>query len=247
MSILTSYRYMGTADPMSQKEAYHCAKYLKRKADRILQAGRYLIDTEALRTPFNLDCFQCERVHRETCCQNGQPYAVDSWQIPLIEREAPELASHFPRLPLQKQGSGIWDRSQVAGTLQLRQGSCLFFAEINGRRCCSLHAYAESSGRDVYSLKPFSCQLYPLDLIQIGEQVLITAVNEETAQFSRWGSDYLDNFYCASIERRRQAKHIEPHLFKLEEYRPAYQWGLSIVRRALGAEAEEAVKEACAG
>jgi hypothetical protein len=247
MSRLSAYKYIGTADPMEQKEAYHCAKYLKRKADRITVVGRYLIDTEALLTPFNLDCFHCERVHRETCCQNGQPYAVENWQIPLIERVAPELAEQYPELPLKKPECGIWEQGSVAGTLRLHHGSCLFLARINGRRCCSLHAYAESNQQDVYSLKPFSCQLYPLDLIQIGEQVLITAVNADTAPFSRWGNDYLETFYCASIERRRQAKHIEPHLFNLEEYRPAYQWGLSFVRSALGADAEAAVKEALAG
>jgi hypothetical protein len=247
MSRLRQYRYVGTSDPMGEREAYQCDRYLKRHRQRMLVTGHYLIDTEALVTLFHLDCFNCRRVHRETCC-DGQPYAVDTWQIPLLELEARSIAQRY--MPERERGridqAGIWDQGKPTGTIRLNGNRCLFQTELDGRHGCSIHAHAEANGLSVYSLKPFSCQLYPLDLIQTGEQVLITALNEETAPFSRWGTDYLEQFLCASLDRRRQAKHLDSALFAEEGYRPAYQWGLPFLRHALGAAAEAVERELCA-
>jgi hypothetical protein len=242
MNRLGNYRYAGTSDPMGEREAYHCERYIRRNRAVLYPAERFLIDVPALLTPFHLDCTHCREVHRETCCENGQPYAVDAWQIPLLEREAPAIMERFLAEGEWEryEQSGIWDRRGSAGTIRLRHGNCLFHTEIDGRPACAIHAYAEQTGGDPYSLKPISCQLYPLDLIDTGEHVLITALTEETAPFSRWGRDYLDRFYCASADRRRQAKHIDPSLFALEGYRPAFQWGIPILRHVLGAAAGEA-------
>jgi hypothetical protein len=244
MSRLRPYRYAGTPDPMGEREAYHCERYLKRNKAAMLPVGRFLIDIPALLTPFHLDCFHCREVHRETCCENGQPYALDSWQIPMLEKEAPAIAERFlsEREWETYSQSGIFESGSTAGTIRLRNGNCLFFTEWDGRPACAIHAYAEETGRDLYPIKPISCQLYPLDLIDTGECVLVTALQEETAAFSRWGTDYLDRFYCASVDRRRQAKHIDPSLFALEGYRPAYQWGISIIRRMIGSAADEVEK-----
>lgn len=244
MSRFRHYKYYGTPDAMPEKEAYHCAKYIKRNQENIVVIGRFLIDTEALRTPFNLDCFQCRLVHRETCCENGQPYAVDQWQVPLLEQAAPTITENYfsPIAQKQTEQYGIWGRDRVPGTLRLQHGSCIFFTEINGVHCCSIHAHAEANSQEVYPVKPFSCQLYPIDLIDLGEQILITAVNPQTAPFSRWGTDYLDNFYCANLERRKQANHIDGNLFAIDQYRPAYQWGLTTIEHAFGKEAAEAVE-----
>lgn len=246
MSDPQRYHYYGTPDPMTEKETYHCKKYLKRKAANLVTEGRFLIDTAALATLFHLDCFNCQRVHRETCCEGGQPYAADLWQIPIIEQEAPAVVQTYLQAAVQKRikQCGIWEKGNSPGELLMNHGNCVFFAEINGTSCCSLHAFAEANQREVYPMKPFSCQLYPLDIIQIGENILITAVNTETAAFSRWGTDYLESFYCASIERRRKATHLEPELFSLDGYRPAYLWGLELLQHAFGKETAEAVKQA---
>lgn len=246
MSEIKRYGYYGTPDRMPEREAYHCKKYVKRKAERIIVSGRYLIDTAALATLFHLDCFRCHLVHRETCCENGQPYAAAAWQIAEIEQAVPAVAMNYLHASAQKKinDGGVWEKGSSAGALPMNHGNCIFLAEVNGQSCCSLHAYAEANQREVYPIKPFSCQLYPLDLIQIGEQILITALNQETAPFSRWGNDYLESFYCASIDRRRQANHLDPGLFSIEGYRPAYQWGLELLCHAFGQEVHDAVKTA---
>jgi hypothetical protein len=243
MSRLHQYRYVGTPDPMNEREAYQCNKYLKRKRLSLLTVGRFLVDAEALLTPIHLDCFNCRAVHRESCC-NGQPYAVESWQIPLLELEALEIAERF--MPEREQErvrqGGIWEQGKSAGTIRVKHDSCVFYNEIDGKHGCSIHAHAERSGQPVYPIKPFSCQLYPLDLIEVGDQVLVTALNEETAPFSRWGTEYLDHFLCANLDRRRLAKHLDPSLFAIEGYRPAFQWGVPFLRHVLGVQAAETVE-----
>ncbi|GAA4710575.1 DUF3109 family protein [Brevibacillus fulvus] len=246
MSKNSKFSYYGTPDRMTQKEQYHCEKYIKRHRERLIAVGRYLIDQEALLAPFNLDCFHCLHVHRETCCENGQPYAVADWQRATLEQTAPAIAELYLSEAVKKQVNqqGIWEAgSRTPGNLALRHGSCLFYTEIDGKKCCSIHAYAEAHQHELYPLKPFSCQLYPLDLIQADEQILITAVTRDTAAFSRWGSDYLDNFYCASKDRRKAAEHLAPEHFAIEDYRPAYLWGLAFIGGAFGPEVAETLKD----
>ncbi|WP_139489526.1 DUF3109 family protein [Brevibacillus dissolubilis] len=235
---LEEYRYYGTTDPMPKSEAYRCSKYLKRHKDDILLIGQYLIDTTALMTPCNLDCFHCSSVHRETCCEGGQPYSVDGWQIPLLEQEGPQIIERFFTGSAHRYASqhGIWDREKEAGTPATCSGSCLFYREVDGTRLCAIHAHAIRADKDVYSLKPFSCQLYPIELIQLGSYVLITALTEETAPFSRWGYDYLDSFYCSNLKKRQVATHIDPDRFRVEDYQPAYVWGEEVISRAFGPE-----------
>lgn len=233
------FRYHGTPDPMTQKEAYHCEKYMKKHRDDFIRAGEYLVDVPALLSLFHLDCWNCRTVHRETCCEGGQPYAVEKSQIPIMEDALPSIAA---RLKEEKERNnwleqGIWDVGQPPGTLRMRHGDCLFYQENNGKHGCAIHAFAEETGRELHPLKPFSCQLYPIDLIETGEGILLTAVTPETSSFSRWGTDYLEHFYCASVERRKQAVHVDESLFTLDGYRPAYEWNLPLLRYLLGEDA----------
>ncbi|RNB85079.1 DUF3109 family protein [Brevibacillus fluminis] len=244
MSKLESYRYYGTSDPMSGKEAYQCDRYVKRQKANLYVYGRYLLDMPALMRPFHLDCWQCRKAHRETCCENGQPYAVADWQKPILDAAAGEIVERY--FPQQAKESvvrhGIWDTFNTVGSLRSQHGNCVFFKEINGRNCCAIHAFAESDGKDVYQLKPFSCMLYPLELIEMGDTLLITALTDETAHFSRWGFDYLEQFYCASLDRRKLAKHLDHSLFSLEGYRPAYEWNEFIIHQAFGVDVVNTIR-----
>ncbi|MFI8715319.1 DUF3109 family protein [Brevibacillus brevis] len=240
MKTKRAFRYVGTPDPMSDKEAYHCEKYIKKHKHSLVRAGQYLVDVSALHALFHLDCWNCRTVHRETCCEGGQPYAVEEWQIPIMEGEIPSISAG-----LQDEAErnhwllhGVWDRNEPRGTIRMRHGNCLFYQENNGRYGCAIHAYAEQAGREVEPLKPYSCQLYPIDLIDTGEGILLTAVTNETSSFSRWGTDYLEQFYCASPARRKLATHLDDKLFALDGYRPAYEWNLPLLRYILQEEAE---------
>ncbi|GED55929.1 DUF3109 family protein [Brevibacillus formosus] len=240
MKTKRAFRYVGTPDPMSDKEAYHCEKYIKKNKHSLVRAGQYLVDITALSALFHLDCWNCRTVHRETCCEGGQPYAVEEWQIPILEGEIPSISAG-----LQDESErnhwllhGVWDRNEPPGTIRMRHGNCLFYQEKDGRYGCAIHAYAEQAGREVEPLKPFSCQLYPIDLIDTEEGILLTAVTNETSSFSRWGTDYLEQFYCASPARRKLATHIDDKLFALDGYRPAYEWNLPLLRYILQDDAE---------
>ncbi|NRR05807.1 DUF3109 family protein [Brevibacillus sp. RS1.1] len=240
MKTKRAFRYVGTPDPMSDKEAYHCEKYIKKHKHSLVRAGQYLVDVSALHALFHLDCWNCRTVHRETCCEGGQPYAVEEWQIPIMEGEIPSISAGLKDEAERNQWllHGVWDRNEPRGTIRMRHGNCLFYQENNGRYGCAIHAYAEQAGREVEPLKPYSCQLYPIDLIDTGEGILLTAVTNETSSFSRWGTDYLEQFYCASPARRKLATHIDDKLFALDGYRPAYEWNLPLLRYILQDEAE---------
>lgn len=235
------YRYVGTPDPMTQKEAYQCEKYMKKNRDSLVRAGEYLVDVPALLSLFHLDCWNCRAVHGETCCEGGQPYAVQKQQMSILEEE---LALVAAQLGEEKERThwmeyGIWDIAQPPGTIRMRHGNCLFYQELDGRRGCAIHAHAERTGKELFPLKPFSCQLYPLDLIDTGDAILLTAVTPDTSSFSRWGTDYLEHFYCASKERRQQADHVNAELFSLDGYRPAYEWNMPLLRYLLKEHAEQ--------
>lgn len=240
MSRKSSYRYVGTPDPMTEKEAYSCEKYMKKNRHAMRKAGRYMVDVPALLALFHLDCWNCRTVHRETCCEGGQPYAVEEWQIPVLEKEVPEIAARLQTAGERENWEryGVWDPEQTTGTIRLRHGNCLFYQENNGRFGCAIHAYAEETGHDVLPLKPFSCQLYPLDLIDTGKEILLTAVTRETSSFSRWGTDYLEQFYCANPERRKLAAHLDENWFALDGYRPAFEWNVPMLRYFLQEEAD---------
>ncbi|MGG4442003.1 DUF3109 family protein [Brevibacillus fortis] len=240
MKTKRAFRYVGTPDPMSDKEVYHCEKYIKKNKHSLVRAGQYLVDVPALNALFHLDCWNCGAVHRETCCEGGQPYAVEEWQIPIMEGEIPSISAGLLEESERNHWllHGVWDRNETPGTIRMRHGNCLFYQENNGRYGCAIHAYAEQAGREVEPLKPFSCQLYPIDLIDTGEGILLTAVTKETSSFSRWGTDYLEQFYCASLERRKLATHIDDKLFALDGYRPAYEWNLPLLRYILQEEAD---------
>jgi len=237
------FRYAGMPEMLSEQETYRCRKYVTRHKAAFKVYNTFLIDCDALQRPFNLDCRHCKLAHGGTCCEGGQPYPVETWQVPYIEQAA-KAAMH---LTPAGESRGIWDRWMRAGTISQYEGNCRFFADLGGCHGCALHAFAEAQGQDLYLYKPFSCQLYPLDLIQMGEQLLITALTEETAAFSRWGTDYLETFYCASLSRRKERDDFPEDWFAPDGYRPAYEWGLSLLRRQYGEELETAVVEACTG
>ncbi|MEJ8545319.1 DUF3109 family protein [Brevibacillus borstelensis] len=224
---------------MNEREVYACKKYIRKHRAAMKEVGRVLLDLPALLTLFHLDCENCRLVHRETCCEGGQPYAVENRQADLLERESGAIARQLWSERDQRgwAAEGIWDKHYGLGTIRMDHGNCLFYKEIDGRHGCSIHAYAERSGADVVALKPFSCQLYPLEVIDMGEAILLTALTEETAPFSRWGTDYLEHFYCASIQRRMAAAHLDEHFFALTGYKPAYQWNIPLLHALLGSDA----------
>lgn len=237
-----SYTYYGTPDVMGEREIYRLQKYLKQKKSKLVASGRFLFDLESLEQPFLLDCFNCKTVHQETCCEKGEPYSVPYQQVKRIEEYVAKMEEGY-LLPGAKQAiqeKGIWQTGTL-DTIKRHEGNCLFVTICDGKSCCAIHAHAAALDHEVFPVKPFSCQLYPIDIIRMPDKILITALTEETVGFSRWSKDYLDMFYCASRERRAKDLAVPNHLFPVEAYRSAYSWGREILLLEFGPSVGEAL------
>ncbi len=243
MNAAIGYAYYGTSDPMSEHEVYRFKKYWKQNRKKLIRSGRFWFDPDALKRLFHLDCFQCKAVHQATCCERGHPYAVSSRQVKPIEQYVTQMKPGFllPEAEQTIKESGIWEMGRY-DTIKKHEGDCLFATRLNGISCCAVHAHAAVYEDDVYPIKPFSCQLYPLEIIQMPDGILITALTEETAGFSRWGWDYLDYYYCANLERRKRAEQLDANVFSVDGYRPAYWWGMELLKRTFGPEVTEALE-----
>ncbi|MGC5325090.1 DUF3109 family protein [Brevibacillus sp. SYSU BS000544] len=244
MNTSMKYAYYGTSDPMAEREIYRLEKYLKQHKKELLYTERFIIDIKALQRPFMLDCFNCKKVHQVTCCEEGQPYAVHYTQVKPMEEYAFAMKPGFmsPEAEESMREKGIWQLGRY-DTIRTYRKSCIFVTELNGVSCCSIHAHAAAHGHDVFPIKPFSCMLYPIELIQLPTRILITALTEETASFNRWGNDYLDQFYCASLERRQANDELSPELFPVERYESAYVWGKDLLERTFGHELIELIEQ----
>lgn len=229
------YAYYGTSDPMTEREIYRVEKYIRQNKKQFIRIEQYLIDIPALQRLFMLDCFQCKQVHQVTCCEEGQPYAIHYQQVKPMEEYVRKMNTEYMLAGAAQiiQEKGIWELGRY-DTLRTYQKNCLFATVLNGISCCSIHAHAAANNHDVFPIKPFSCMLYPIEIIQLPECIFITALTEETSSFSRWGNDYLDHFYCASLERRKQNEQLSPDVFPIDQYQPAYFWGKELLERTFG-------------
>ncbi|MGD8191738.1 DUF3109 family protein [Brevibacillus ginsengisoli] len=235
MSTRTAYSYYGTPDLMGEKEIYRLKKYVKQKKAKLVESGRFLLDLEALNRLFMLDCFNCKDVHQETCCEKGEPYSVPYQQVQRMERYVAQMKDGYlmPEVKQTIQEKGVWQTGTL-DTIKRHEGNCLFVTTCNGKSCCAIHAHAAAHDHDVFPVKPFSCQLYPIDLIRMPDKILITSLTEETVGFSRWSKDYLELFYCSSMERRLSDRALAEEVFPVKGYRSAYSWGRDVLLREFG-------------
>jgi len=268
---MTAYRFVGTPLDLTEGERYHFQKHRK----RLLQSGRLLrlehaeFDLEALMTPVLLDCANCRRAHRESCCEGGFPFPPSADLLPVIDAHREGILARLEepvRAHIAEHGFYEDRHLETCGhpTIGTYAGNCLF-ARIETAAAgpaCMAHRQALEEGLHPEQLKPLSCLLYPLDLIQ-GEdgRIFVTALTKETARFSRWGADYRLDFLCANYELRRRLADgtaggdLRPNIrqdmtagcFPLERYRPAYVEGRDLLLRRFGEEVwDEVHRLACA-
>ncbi|TCP55587.1 uncharacterized protein DUF3109 [Tumebacillus sp. BK434] len=261
------YRYVGTPLTLTEREAYHLQKYWKkgRKSGAIEAWAGYDLDLPALNTPVQLDCRHCHRAHHESCCEGGYPFPPAVRQVPLLEQHLPVIAArHLPDEKREQiRQNGLWQQhAETEGlpTIATHEGNCLLCAVEGTGPACAAHRYALEEGLAPEQMKPFSCSLFPLELIT-GEdgRVLVTALTAETARFSRWGSLYLDDFVCANLplrlqaERTPRAAEISPNVrrelaadaFAPERYRPAWQEMKEILCNTFGETLWQQIEAAC--
>ncbi|MGZ4164468.1 MAG: hypothetical protein ACXVDB_08255 [Tumebacillaceae bacterium] len=236
--------FVGTPLSLTDGEAYHLQKYLKkgRAAGTIVAWERFDLDLAALRTPVQLDCQNCHLAHQESCCEGGFPFPPATELLPVLDAHINAIAAeHLPeavRAQIEQQGLYA-SHLETAGypTIGTYAGNCLFCQTEAHGPACMAHRYALQTGMAPEELKPLSCLLYPLDLIADSNgRVLVTALTERTASFSRWGADYRLDFLCGNRElrvaiatgeheevRANIRRELPDDAFALDRYRPAYQ------------------------
>lgn len=226
--------YYGTQDELSKKEAFHFKKYSKRTA--VFSFGRFVLDP-AIYTGVNLDCMNCHRVHSLTCCEGGQPYSTDRKSEEKLKEAAPFIIQQYLDKTRQQEAakSGYMEEftaGPLSPTIKLCEGNCFFYVKGEEESYCSIHRYALDHDQSPLEVKPMSCSLFPLDIIQMDSKLFITAITPETASFSRWGYEYEEHF-CINL-KKREAAPIAPHLFPLSEYKPAWEWCKDLLQQTFG-------------
>lgn len=234
--------YYGTKEQLSSKESYALKKYRKRTA--FTTYGNFLLDP-ALFTLVNLDCNHCRKVHPSTCCEDGQPYSMTDDAESLLMSHAKQIVQSYHTVKRNHEfsESGFLEISErtngVRSIKKCDDGNCFFYVSNEQEGYCSIHRYAEQQQIDYMNIKPFSCSLFPLDIIQDDHFILLTALTEETMSFSRWGSEYA-NYLCINLSLRKTVKIDQPY-FSLQGYKPAWQWGQELLAKAFGEDLIEAI------
>jgi hypothetical protein len=162
--------------------------FAKAKADpRIVRVGRTLVDVPAtIERRFDCSAGACLRpgpmraLAGKACCT--------TFDVPLgpgerarIERVLPEIrAMHDVDRAIR--AAGGW-RRRLEGAEWLRtrsSGACVFLAAPRGEvPRCTLHEWALANGRDHRRVKPEICCLFPLYIVQLGDEILLTAYGSD--------------------------------------------------------------------
>lgn len=232
--------YYGTPEHLSQQESYHFKKYVKRHS---FQAFKHFRVADAIFTPVNLDCQNCRLAHPASCCENGQPFSI-------LHNAKQQLLTHVSGISTllsrdkQKEvkHSGVFEQQlkypHVNQIKACSEGHCFFKANAETHAFCSIHRYAEQGHMNYLELKPFSCSLFPLEIIQDGNIIYVTSLTEETKKFSRWGWEY-EGYLCVNKEQRTSNKHLvnlPQSAFSPDKYRPAWEWGRELLKYTFGEE-----------
>lgn len=267
--------FVGTPLELTEQEAYHLQKYSKkgRASGQIVRIDAphlphaFEIDTAALATPVLLDCGRCHQAHAESCCEGGFPFPPTEDLLPVLDLFSPLIADRYLDAAAQRQirEQGLFAAHlETAGhpTIATAAGGNCLFCRVEGEGpACAAHRFALEQGRGPHELKPLSCLLYPLDLIEGADgTVLLTALTADTARFSRWGEDYRLDFLCANLALRERVaagetddlrpnirRDLDEQSFARERYRPAYLEGRETLIARYGLELYKEIESLMGG
>jgi hypothetical protein len=237
-------RYYGTPESLGFTEALAVYGYIVPRLDKtILRHGKYLIDTEALLMPVNLDCFHCHLVHGHNCCEQGQPYSMHGENLDLFKTHAFTILDDYTTDGRAEEArrKGLFEKTANTNyypSIRKFKGNCLYLVEENGKRLCAIHRYALEQGIDPAKIKPFSCSLFPLEIIESDQGLLITALTKETESFSRWGDYYRKRYSCVNPKRRPE--NTPGEYFAEKDYISAWMWSRNLLVSYWG---EDTVKD----
>jgi hypothetical protein len=234
-------RFYGTQEYLTKEEERLVRQYIQQNLGKRIHPieDHHLLIDENLMTPMNLDCFHCNQAHGHNCCEGGQPYSMEGKNLQLFEEHAFSILKAFNQdgRYLYAKQRGLFEKTNKTNyypCIRTFQGNCLFLVELDGQHLCAIHRYALDHGIEPYSLKPFSCSLFPLEIIQVDKDLLVTALTRKTECFSRWGNYYRKNYSC--INPTLLPKGYANEYFLANNAKPAWLWAKDLLCAYLGIE-----------
>lgn len=167
------------------------------RAGTLGRAGaRWLLDLPALTQPYacvSSACTPGRRAARTDSCCADLIVEVTPSESEAISAATSEVRSHLA--PRDRRWAGDVPTWVDGGELTRPSGRCVFaHAGDDGLRC-ALHEVEDATGRPRGALKPLPCRLFPLVVVDLGEQRrFLTAVHTRTAK--RLGHPSARRFPC---------------------------------------------------
>jgi hypothetical protein len=195
-------RYENIIEELSQDTDIRYRDYLLRKRRTVIH-GNLILDLEHLDSFYA--CDGCSARHpRAFCCRNHE-LELTTADLETLEAVKPEVFTAFPRLAaLAGRRGGLWRYGDNFERVMAQKsgGDCLFL--MPGGDGCWLHRFALERGLDPIDVKPYICSLYPVVVIVIDEQVVVTTLNRDSAKILETG----DNTHACLAKKGRPEDHV---------------------------------------
>ena len=218
-------RYENIIEDLSQDTDSRYKDYLLEKPRTIVH-GNLILDLEHLDAYYN--CAGCRTKKPHAFCCRHHDLELTRADLAALEAVQPELLAAYPRLAATVGRRGrLWKHNDNFERIMLQKsgGDCLFL--LPGGDGCYLHRFALERGLDPIDVKPYICSLYPVVVIVIDEQVVVTTLNEDSARILETG----DNHNACLAKKGRSEDHV---LFRSRD----------IITRMFGVKAWQAMHDA---
>ena len=159
--------------------------YVNRLAMRgqLGSAGPLLLDLPALAAPYACESGTCTpgmRAPRTRSCCADLDVELAPAEVAAIDAHLPALAAAMaPRDPRWAAGPPAWHE---AGTLTRPGRRCVFAVPTPAGARCGLHLWEDETGAGRGTVKPLPCRLFPLIVVDLGGQLLLTAVSRSNVR-----------------------------------------------------------------
>jgi hypothetical protein len=167
---------------------------------RTLVLENLIFDLEHLDSYFN--CLGCnQRKPKAFCCSNHD-LELTGKDVEILEMIKPELFEAYSRLPiLAKKRGGLWKYGEnfERTMTQKSSGECIF--SVPGGGGCYLHRFALERGMDPLDVKPYICSLYPVVVLIVEDEVVVTTLNDESKRVLDTGGSAIA---CLTRRGRRE-------------------------------------------
>ncbi|HUT54474.1 MAG TPA: hypothetical protein VM658_13880 [bacterium] len=152
-------------------------EYLKQKP-RVFMRENLIFDGGSLDSYYN--CGACRRRDPKAFCCSGYDLELTSRDVAAVSKVLPALLRAYPALKRTLDGGDFWWWSDEFEKVMRRKKNddCLFL--MPGGRGCMIHAWALDNGVDPLEAKPYICSLYPVVVVVIRGEVVISTLNRET-------------------------------------------------------------------